>query len=311
MRLRAFLLALAALAWTAPAWAHNDDHDCDARFAPPARVLATFTDPLTSNVAIEPFTLRLQGLSDPSCRFEISFEDAHGQDGLRRNDSRRRLDYRIALDAAGAAIVYDSRRPNAPFTAHGVFSADGRLNLFLIVDGGSQPRAGEYSETLRAELRPLGSHRSTAETQLSLAAFVPAHVQAYLAGVPGAGGVYTLDFAELSTGETGTAALRVRATADIDVTVTSENGGRLMHEAGASAIPYTVRIGSETLDLGASAAGAAPRRTEARFGQHHGGGHDDDDAAGLDAPLEIRIGDTTRAAAGQYHDRITITVSAR
>lgn len=317
MMLRTLLVLAAIFAGAPSAWAHNgggDSDDCDARLQHVPRVTATFADPLSVDTAIEPFTLRLRDISDPGCRFSISFEDDQGRDGLRRQGGNRRLDYRIALDAAGASVVYDSNRPNSPFGAAAMFGLDGRLTLYLIVELGSGARAGEYAEEIRAELRPLGDRRDVDDMELDLAADVPAHVQAFLAGVPGSGGAYMLDLEELTTGESGTATLRILATSDVDISFESENDGRLVHEDEISAVPYELNVGSQQETVIAGGAGHRNGRGRGHYshGNGHGHGHHEQDGPlSIDLPLEVRIGDVARSAAGDYHDRITITVSAR
>lgn len=317
MKLYVTLCAIALL-FTAPAaFAHGNSSHCRARLDAQAEAMATFHNPLADSVAVEPFTLRLTGISDPDCRFRVRFDDDRGRDGLRREGGNQRLAYKIAADAAGASIIYDSTRPNSPFHGGGSFSADGRLTLYLIVDLGSRARAGMYRETIRARIYEReDEHRDVNDSDIAFAALVPAHVQAFLTGTPSSGGGYALlDLQELTTGETAQATLRVLATGDFDISFESENGGRLANEAIEGAyVAYDFSIGSEHIDLNSGGHGHSQGHGQGHYshGQGHGYGHTEDGAAlRTELPVQVRVGDVSRSPAGNYRDRITITVTAR
>ncbi len=300
------LSVVCALLGATPALAHNDADECSARLERPPQVTAVFADPLSLPTAVEPFTLRLRDVSDSRCAFRISFEDESGRDGLRRQGGRARLDYRIALDAAGSTIIFDSEQPNSAFHATGPFGLDGRVTLYLIVDLGSRGREGLYRETIRAKVLAGGERRPVDEADIQFAARVPSHVQAFLSGTPSADGGYALlDLQELTTGETAQAMLRVFATGDFSVSFESEHEGRLAHEDDEDAyVPYEFSADGETVNLNAAL------QQRSRGGTSHGNGHDEDRRS-VEIPLSVRIGDVTRAPAGEYRDRITITVTAQ
>ncbi|MBJ7447903.1 MAG: hypothetical protein JHC81_10250 [Brevundimonas sp.] len=65
-----------------------------------------------------------------------------------------------------------------------------------------------------------------------------------------ADGVESIDLGDPRQGATGSTSFFYRSNADIALTVTSENQGKLVHTEGASTvIPYTASIGGQTLSL--------------------------------------------------------------
>ena len=306
MSVRTFVFALCWLALGASvASAHNNADACDARIEQPALVTASFADPLTNRTASESFTLNLTGISDPACRFDIGFEEVRGQDGLRREHGRRTMPFKIALDSVGATVIYDSENSRSVFTSRTAAPANGRVTLHLIARAGDTPRAGRYEGAVRVSVRARGQHRELHAREIPLEAFVPAHVRAFLTGVSASQGSYAmLDFEELTRGETGRVTLRVLATGGFELAFESEHGGRLAHnEIASTFVPYQLSAGTEAIDLSGLAIATETAGRRSRPNRSHG--------QGVDLPIHIRIGDTTRAPAGRYQDRITITVSAR
>jgi hypothetical protein len=98
-------------------------------------------------------------------------------------------------------------------------------------------------------------------------------------------------------GSEGRVGLHVDSTTDVDVTFSSENVGEMAHDTlEGYGVPYELLVGGEAVDFGSEI--ASEHRLPA-------------DSTRLDLPLAVRVGSTANAPAGDYRDRITITVSAR
>ncbi|MEE4209938.1 MAG: hypothetical protein V2I43_11785 [Parvularcula sp.] len=88
--------------------------------------------------------------------------------------------------------------------------------------------------------------------------------------------------------------VRVWSTSPYTVTFASNNVGNLAHETASDRIEYELRAAGRIVDLSGSSPGALGRKTDA-LGDFH--------------PLEILVPPFV-AQAGQYSDRVTVTVSA-
>lgn len=291
------LLAALWLAGAADAAAHGNgaDEQCRARLAPPGRVSLDLADPLSGAASAEAFELELRNISDGGCRFTLAVEEGRRGGGLRRR-SGAALDFRIARDAAGAEVLFDSRQPGAgPRAALRAPRRD--LRLFLIVNPGDAPRAGEYSADVRLTLRN-AENDVVDQAALELEARVPEQVQAFISGASQSGGAYALlDLEELTTGEIGRATLRIRSTSDVRIKFDSEHEGRLARAQGGR-ISYDLSADGAPVDL--------------RQGGRRGYGVEASiPLTAREIDLQVRVGDTARAPAGEYRDRITITVTAQ
>ncbi|HVV34659.1 MAG TPA: hypothetical protein VHC73_15635 [Vitreimonas sp.] len=273
----------------APAFAQPAQ--CSAHLTPLGVVDAAIDEPLSGAPGLEAFSLRLREISDPSCRFQLSFEVGAQSGGLHGDNGE--LNFRVTRYAAGGGILYDSRQPNAADAA----SLRSDMRLYLIADPGASPRAGLYNNSIYAVLRAADSATELDRQPLALRASIPAHVQAFLSGASQSNGGYALlDFQQLTRGETGHATLHLRATSDVDISFESENAGALVNESdGDYHVPYQLSADGQPIDL---RRGEQVARTPAAV-------------ATRDIGLDVQIGDVSQALAGNYHDRVTVTVSAR
>lgn len=297
IRLIALITAL-CLACAPEAGAHGNSADgaCRARLAPPARVNLSLADPLSGAASAEAFELELRNVSNGACPFALVFEEGRRGGGLQRG-SGAALHFRIAGDAAGSDILFDSSQPGAG--SHVMLRGSRRdVRLFLIVSPGNNPRAGEYSGSVRLTLRNEASD-DVDQAWLALEARIPEQVQAFISGASQSGGAYALlDLEELTTGEIGRATLRIRATSDVRIHFDSEHEGALAQAQGGR-ISYDLSADGTLIDL---------RQGQRRRGQ---GMDASIPASAREIDLLVRVGDTMRAPAGDYRDRITITVTAQ
>lgn len=158
-------------------------------------------------------------------------------------------------------------------------------------------RAGFYQDQLRLVL--IGENGQEVDSRsVSLRFDIPSTATLRLFGAGVGRGASNIDLGRLSaTQETRSNpfALRIWSTAPYAVSFRSDNAGDLVHSNGVDRIPYELRINSVQADL----AGGG----EYFFASHTG-------PPGDIHSLMLRVG-PVRALAGDYSDRITITVTAR
>lgn len=107
-------------------------------------------------------------------------------------------------------------------------------------------------------------------------------------------GVENMELGDLSRGSRSTATFFYRTNADMAVTATSENGGRLVHEDGAriGSIPYRAFLGGAELD---AATGGSP--VDLPFSR----------LSAQSQTLEVRVAPATNVYAGRYRDTLTLS----
>ena len=107
-------------------------------------------------------------------------------------------------------------------------------------------------------------------------------------------GVENIDLGDLSRGSRTTATFFYRTNADMSVTATSDNGGRLVHEDGPAlgSIPYRAFLAGSELD---TVKGGAP--VDLPFSRLTVQGQ----------MLEIRVEPATNVYAGRYRDTLTLS----
>ena len=108
------------------------------------------------------------------------------------------------------------------------------------------------------------------------------------------GSSMNLQFSEMRTGAKQYAAIAVRANAPYELSVSSMNGGRLLHESGAPlGVPYQTTVNGQLMPSGGRATFPASLSDQA----YH--------------TLEFTIGAMEQAWAGRYRDTLTVQVTAR
>jgi len=113
----------------------------------------------------------------------------------------------------------------------------------------------------------------------------------------GRGGDATIDLGDLSPGPVQGAgvSLYVQSTRGYALSLSSANNGRLVHGASGWSVPYTVTLDNHAFNF----TNTAPLQVASR------------NVARQDIlPMSFTIGDTSRVAAGDYSDVITIQVEA-
>lgn len=103
-------------------------------------------------------------------------------------------------------------------------------------------------------------------------------------------------FGDMTPGATRDAVVQVRATRPVAITLSSRNLGVLKHTElkGTAGVPYSLTVDGVPVNLAGSSA-PIQRTPELSLD-------------GTSYPMTVTIGDTTGRAAGNYKDRITISV---
>lgn len=180
---------------------------------------------------------------------------------------------------------------------------DAEIKVRLRIPAGLVSPAGNYEDTLRLRLFdvsgaspvPLGPERN-----VPASARIQARAQLNIAGTAGKFGapfeLDEIDFGDMTTGATRDAVVQVRATSQVAITLSSRNLGVLKHTSlpGTAGVPYSLTVDGTPVDLAGSSAPIL--RTP------------DLTLDGNSYPMRVTIGNTTGRAAGNYKDRITISV---
>ena len=311
-KLLAALAAMLAGTLLLPTPAQAVPHDnCKIRVRPESNMVRLIYDPFanvqeTEEVQLS-FTPRMTG-----CVFGIAIA---GQGG-----STRRV-----LTGNGGSITYELQVrgsvvannvttpsvaiiPNPGKSPHnnGV-QGSGFEQLKVIVPGAQYAAAGSYRDevTLRMFEYVNGVPQQLGDDQLmSIVVDIPARAQINLAGgySPVFGGISGtgLDFGELVEGAERDAYIQVRATSSVMLTLTSQNGSKLLHkiEKGAvPAVPYSLTVDQQPLDLA-----TGPKRIDRS---------PDRGLGAANYRMVARILNVSKRIAGEYGDVITVTVEPK
>lgn len=177
----------------------------------------------------------------------------------------------------------------------------GRVRVRIEVPAGQIGPAGTYSDpvTLRLVDRsaadaPLGSDMAAVVTVA-----MASRAQINLAGgsvTPGGFGFARMDFGRLEQGAVRRARIQVRSTAPVSLTVSSEQGGKLVRVGGSESVGYELRLDNEALALEAGSSGIARGAAPT--------------LAGAGYWLDVAItGNPETVPAGEYRDLLTIDVT--
>ncbi len=166
------------------------------------------------------------------------------------------------------------------------------------VDAGWGSEAGSYALDLVYQLFDATALVELASQRTRLILDIPTVARVRFAGASGSGGPAQVEMGELSPIAPTTSpplAIRVLSTAGYRMQLSSANGGALVRIGGSERIPYHLTLSGRLLDLSGGA------------GWVHVGQHTS--AAGDVHPVSITIYPDPTRHAGNYTDRVTITVT--
>ena len=240
---------------------------------------------------VEPIRLRLWNRGDAACSGTLTIRNSFGDADLVRAQGGE-LNYVIVDERDRSFVIFD------PATNDGVpipvaIPANKSIDVQprFVVPGGQAGRAGRYASIVEARFREDG-HVDDELGDVSLAVEVQPSAQANFVGY---GENATLDLGELIPGKSDSIGLQIRASADVDVQVSSEAHGKLVQTTGAS-IPYAITVDGSPVDL------SAPNMLEIPLA---------DSVRGQTMPVQVMVGDFENAPVGHYRDVVTFRISAK
>jgi hypothetical protein len=166
------------------------------------------------------------------------------------------------------------------------------------LDIGWGVEARTYEQELVFRLYPADSQEELAAQRTRLSLVVPSAARIRFSGASGIDGAPILDMGPLSPTRPTISppfAIRVLSTAGYRVEMVSENGGKLRRIGGAELIPYRLSVSDQQVNLGGGG-------TLIQVPSHTG-------STGNLHPVVIEIEPDPRRHAGNYSDRVTVTVS--
>lgn len=178
--------------------------------------------------------------------------------------------------------------------------ANGRVlvpyDVRLSVGWGIEART--YEQELVYRLHPADSLDELATQRTRLSLTIPTAARIRFSGASASDGAPIVDMGPLSpVGRTRSPpfAIRILSTAPYRIEVASENRGRLRRVDGAELIPYRLSVSNQEVNLGGGG-------TLIRVPSHTG-------STGNLHPVSIEIDPDPTRHAGNYSDRVTVTVS--
>ena len=277
--------------------------------------------PAVANAACEPSFI--EGSNIVTLTPSISFEDQRLVERFNirvRNDGSEVCTLRIGVGREVASVgfrfpAYSLTGPsgNEPvaglsgtgdstgFGSEFIVPANGQVSipyeLRMAVGWGSE--AGTYAEDLVFQLSEAesGSAIATQRTRLSLE--IPRATRIRFAGASGIDGPARIEMGSISaTAPTRSPpfALRILSTSAYRIDLVSQNRGALRRSDGPDIIPYQMTLGGQAVNLGGTAYSRQVGRHTSSVGDVH--------------PVTIVIDPDPTRHAGQYSDRVTVTVTA-
>lgn len=285
----------------APAHAQPSD-ECDVRFAQDSATIAMLAPGLG---------LGQQAIGEQTITVTLA-QSNNGDDDQRSGTCQIDLrlsrltsdpsfpDYRLtasgrALEAGFSETVSSSQNQIIVTVPSG--RSGQSINLQASVPAEWGTRAGRYNEQLQLAL--VGASGEILDRlALNLELDIPKAVDVMFVGATGTGQTSRVDLGALSATEPTRSppfGLRVWSSSGYKVDISSENGGNLAHLQAMDAIPYQLEIDGRDVALSAAPAAFTRANATSRSG----------DLFRLGVFVPAR-----RSVAGEYQDRITVSVSS-
>jgi len=255
-------------------------------------------DALIAADYLAPMQIELRNDGGASCSGSIRF-DASRSSRYLTGPRGGRLSYLIVGESNGNDIVYDPRSDSGRAIG---FTVARRSSVILRpqlrVNGGQPGRSGRYDALIDVVLDAAHGEDDNDRTSVTLAVNVVPSVQANFVGTDAGGGsVATMNLGELFTGQERGIGIQIRANANVDLTISSENRGKLKRDGGGGAVPYDLTFGGQRIDL------EQDESVRVRLGE--------DSIRGLRREVTVKVGDTSQQRAGAYRDVVTFRISGR
>lgn len=286
-----FVIAAAALVSAAPAYATKKDEGCDLKINQNGEPKINGYDALSGGDYVEDIRIKLRNEGDATCSGVLTITRTGSFSRLDGPQSGNFLDYLIVAEDNASHVLLDpvtQQTQGIPFSVTAGHTLE--LTPRLYVRGGQPGRQGRYFAELLA-VANLGNQDSV-DQNFTVSAQVQSRAQANFVGGRNA----TLDLGELAPNVTGSISMQVRSTADIDVSVSSDNDGNLKRNSGSFEIPYTMTVDGRDIDLENGSEFNMPLQNGIR---------------GQSLPVVVTVGQFNNAPIGDYGDVVTFRISAR
>lgn len=270
--------------------------DCHPQFVERSETVTINSAELEiGRVAQQGFEVRFINEGEGNCNAGIRFSRVEG------SAFGSRLTYSLAAGARDIPILKDrdsARTSKSDFKVQGIPHGSAGLSVAFVlsVHDFRRLRAGFHSERLHMSLTD-ASGRVTDTSLITINVTVSPSASIRLVGVTGDDGVPSIDLGTLSSQQpvrSSPFGVRVWCNSPYLIAFESENRGRLRHEAGIDFIPYKMRLGLNEVDLSTRSTFAFAARTPTPGRVHR---------------LRVAV-DPVTAHAGEYSDRVTVTVAA-
>lgn len=249
----------------------------------------------TGQVARENFQIRVRNVENGACTATLRISRPTG--------SSMDAAFLFLLVSAGQAIDILPSEISAPTTRSDIYvpgipgGTNGRavpFNITLPTEWGIS--SGTRTEELLVSL--LDENNAVVDTMpLYINTYIPPAVELRIVGATGGNSIAEINLGTLAPEATTISdpfGVRVWSTSPYSVFFESENRGALVHETSASRISYKLNMNGSPVDI----TGSTPRSFSLATG-----------ALGELHPLSIVV-EPFRAPAGDYSDRVTVTVTA-
>lgn len=286
-------LGFVALAASLPAVAHAA---CEPSFVDGTNVVNLRPSASFDNQQlVEPFVIRVRNSGDEVCTIRLGVGrtlaatstrfPAYSLTGPSGMETVSALT--VTADAAGFGNKY-----TVPANGEVSIPYDVRMAI------GWGAEAGLYTDELLFSLLDAQSGNTIANKKLQLDLDVPQTARIRFAGASGADGPARIEMGPISTTAATRSppfALRVLSTAPYRIDLVSQNNGTLRRAGTRDLIPYQMTLGSQPMNLTGVGDSVQIRRHTSSVGDVH--------------PVTIVINPDAEYHAGDYSDRVTVTVT--
>lgn len=286
-------VSLAALATLVPATAYAA---CEASFIEGTNVVNLRPSASFDNQQlVEPFFIRVRNTGDEVCAIRLGVGRTLAANSSRfpaytltgSNGVETVTDITVTTDTAGFGNEY-------------IVSAKGEVSIpyevRMAIGWGAE--AGLYVDELVFHLLDAQSGKAIASKKVQLDLDIPQTARIRFAGASGADGPARIEMGPISTTAPTRSppfALRVLSTSAYKVELASENAGALRRAGTGDLIPYQMTVGGQAINLSGAGDSVRVSRHTSSVGDVH--------------PVTIVIQPDPEYHAGEYSDRVTVTVT--
>ncbi len=254
-------------------------------------------DPFSSSPLSRTFTVTFGNTGDAVCNFTVGFQTNAQPFGLAGTGGQR-LPYTLSDNTNNVNVTPSTGQTSAASLVPVTIAPGGQqlIQYTFAVNVTDLPTDGTFQQQLLLTALSGTSILEQKSVQLSLGV-APSAVISLRGAYSSRGGSAYIELGDLRPGlVTSLLQLYVQSTGGYRIDAQSMNNGKL-ELAGSPgwAIPYSLVIGANQMDLSGESSFTAPRTGSARQDL---------------LPINFYIGDTSQKRAGEYRDVITLSVTA-